>query len=131
MLCFVFDILVCFCVEQNYLMVVHAHLPSMERATERSKYDEERGEVGGFGADNEGKVQIKMKIKHDGEVNRARYMPQNPFQVATKGPAPEVYVFDLTKHPSFPASDSAPAPQFILRGHAAEGYGLAWDPHGK
>ena len=128
--------------EQNYLMIASVYLPDLNKAHSNMKYDEERGEVGGFfnnnssgnsngnGNSNAGKIEIKMKVKHDGEVNRARYMPQNPFWIATKGPSPEVYVFDLTKHPSFPAADSAPAPQHILRGHTAEGYGLAWDPHG-
>ena len=42
-------------------------------------YDEEKQELGGFGhADsNVGKIEIKLKVKHEGEVNRARYMPQN------------------------------------------------------
>jgi hypothetical protein len=38
-------------------------------------YDEERGEVGGFGAAT-GRINIIQQINHDGEVNRARYMPQ-------------------------------------------------------
>jgi len=43
------------------------------------QYDEEKKEVGGFGHANSnvGKIEIKMKVKHEGEVNRARYMPQN------------------------------------------------------
>lgn len=43
-------------------------------------YDEDKKEVGGFGHAsnaNIGKIEIKMKIKHEGEVNRVRYMPQN------------------------------------------------------
>lgn len=39
---------------------------------------------GGYGAGQEGKIEIIQKINHDGEVNRARYMPQNPFIIATK-----------------------------------------------
>ncbi len=38
-------------------------------------YDEERGEVGGFNAAT-GRINIIQQINHDGEVNRARYMPQ-------------------------------------------------------
>jgi histone-binding protein RBBP4 len=43
------------------------------------QYDEERKEVGGFGHAHSavGKIEIKMKVQHEGEVNRARYMPQN------------------------------------------------------
>ena len=39
--------------------------------------------VFGFGA-AAGKVQVIQLINHDGEVNRARYCPQNPFVIATK-----------------------------------------------
>ena len=38
-------------------------------------YDEERGEVGGFGT-SAGRINIVQQINHDGEVNRARYCPQ-------------------------------------------------------
>lgn len=98
-------------------------------------YDEERKEVGGFGHSSSssgnnnntiGKVDYKMKIKHEGEVNRARYMPQNHFMVATRGPDPNVYVFDRSKHPSFPEPGSVFSPQIVCCGHTQEGYGLAW-----
>lgn len=44
------------------------------------QYDEDKKELGGFGHaanSNVGKIEIKMKVKHEGEVNRARFMPQN------------------------------------------------------
>jgi len=90
--------------EQNYLMVASCAIPKNDSLDEAAineagggdkkpaaasagtapvksapKYDEERGEVGGFGHANSnvGKIEIKMKIQHEGEVNRARYMPQN------------------------------------------------------
>jgi hypothetical protein len=40
-----------------------------------------------------------------GEVNRARYMPQNPFVLATKTISADVYVFDYSKHPSKPKGE--------------------------
>mmetsp|Transcript_9583 Transcript_9583/g.13579 ORF Transcript_9583/g.13579 Transcript_9583/m.13579 type:complete len:531 (-) Transcript_9583:854-2446(-) len=102
-------------------------------------YDEDKKEVGGFGHSSSGngsgtasvgKIEIKMKIRHDGEVNRARYMPQNHFMVASRGPNPELYIWDLSKHPSFPPDDTnddgETSPQLILKGHDREGYGLAW-----
>lgn len=97
-------------------------------------YDEERKEVGGFGhatstTNNNGtigKVDYKMKIQHEGEVNRARCMPQNHFVVATRGPGPLVYVFDRSKHPSFPEPNTVFSPQVVCCGHTQEGYGLAW-----
>ena len=58
-------------------------------------------EFGGFGSVS-GKIEIEIKINHEGEVNRARYMPQNPFIIATKTPTSDVLVFDYTKHPPKP-----------------------------
>lgn len=58
-------------------------------------------EFGGFGSVS-GKIEIEIKINHEGEVNRARYMPQNPYIIATKTPSSDVLVFDYTKHPSRP-----------------------------
>ena len=49
-----------------------------------------------------GRIDIEIKINHEGEVNRARYMPQNPCVIATKTPSSDVLVFDYTKHPSKP-----------------------------
>lgn len=60
-------------------------------------------EFGGFGSVS-GKIEIEIKINHEGEVNRARYMPQNPCIIATKTPSSDVLVFDYTKHPSKPGA---------------------------
>ena len=93
-----------------------------------SNYNEEKQELGGYtsGVDRVGKIDIKMKIPHDGEVNRARYMPQNHFVVATRGPSSDVYIWDLSSHSSFPVEGATPNPNVICRGHTGEGYGVAW-----
>ena len=125
--------------EQNYLMVANCVMPTPDDVVEASQnsaaqadYDEEKNEVGGFGHhpnSNVGKIEIKMKVKHEGEVNRARHMPQNHFVVATRGPSSEVYVWDLSKHPSFPTESAPFSPQGVCMGHSKEGYGLVWSPH--
>ena len=114
--------------EQNYLMLGEVHLPLEDTEIDARKYDDERGEAGGF-AGVSSKIEITQRINHEGEVNRARYMPQNPYLIATKSPSPDVYVFDYTKHPSKPKADGAFEPDLVLKGHAKEGYGLAWNPH--
>ncbi|CAN6841312.1 unnamed protein product [Brassica oleracea] len=106
--------------ESNYLMLAQVQLP-----LDDAEYDDERAEFGGFGSAT-GKVQVIQKINHEGELNRARYMPQNPFMIATKTVSAEVYVFDYSKHPSKPALDGACNPDLRLRGHSSEGYGLSW-----
>ncbi|KAI8814597.1 WD40-repeat-containing domain protein [Cladochytrium replicatum] len=112
--------------QPNYIQFVNVVLPAEKEATRR-KYDEERGESGGFGA-GESKVQITQKICHDKEVNRARYMPQNPNIIATRTSFGPVYVFDRTKHPSQPPTDGVCTPDVKLMGHTKEGYGIAWHP---
>jgi histone-binding protein RBBP4 len=133
--------------EQNYLMVATCAMPKEDDVVDptaaasssdpKSKpvpapqYDEEKKEVGGFGHGNSnvGKIEIKMKVKHEGEVNRARYMPQNHFIVASRGPTPEVFIFDLSKHSSFPSESSPFCPQGVCIGHEKEGYAMAWSKH--
>mmetsp|Transcript_48148 Transcript_48148/g.109409 ORF Transcript_48148/g.109409 Transcript_48148/m.109409 type:complete len:355 (+) Transcript_48148:5-1069(+) len=102
-------------------------LPAADAEVDARKYEDEKGELGGFGGVR-GKIDIKIKINHDGEVNRARYMPQNPWVVATKSPSADVLVFDVSKHPSLPAENGVCTPQFRCTGHESEGYGLSWSP---
>jgi len=105
-------------------------------ASTAATYDEEKNEMGGFGnaaagssSAAIGKIEIRMKVKHEGEVNCARYMPQNHFVVASRGPDSDVYVWDLSKHSSFPDENSKPCPQVVCKGHLKEGYGVCWSPH--
>ena len=115
-------------------MATTASTPKPDGAPHLSNYDDERNEVGGFGnaSGSVGKITVRMKVRHEGEVNRARYMPQNHFVVASRGPSPDLYLWDLSKHPSFPdekAGGPSFAPQGVLVGHLKEGYGLCWSPH--
>jgi histone-binding protein RBBP4 len=96
--------------EQNYLMVATVNLPKEETEIDARKYDDERDEVGGFGGvDN--KIEITVKIEHEGEVNRARYMPQNKLIIATKSPFADVCVFDVSRHPSVPTAGAGFRPE--------------------
>ncbi|KAH7728702.1 hypothetical protein AAVH_04013 [Aphelenchoides avenae] len=114
--------------EQNHLVIAKLLLPTDNAQFDASKYDTERGEFGGFGSIT-GKIDVEIKMNHEGEVNRARYMPQNPVLLATKSPSSEVFIFDYTKHPSVPTVDNVCKPQLRLRGHTKEGYGLSWNPN--
>ncbi|KAL7751771.1 Histone acetyltransferase type B subunit 2 [Sorochytrium milnesiophthora] len=111
--------------EQNYLQVATVQLPKVPTALDPHKYDEETREVGGYG-EVSCKINIQQKIPHDGEINRARYMPQKPNLVATKTVSGDVYLFDLTKFPYQPPPNATCNPSLKLKGHTAEGYGLAW-----
>nr|QKY15247.1 nucleosome remodeling factor (CAF1) [Polytomella parva] len=113
--------------EQNYLMIAEVQLPLDESQYDSRQYDEEKNEIGGFGS-SYGKVQVITQINHDGEINRARYMPQERFIIATKTISADVNVFDYSKHPSKPSADGISKPNLVLTGHKKEGYGLAWSP---
>ncbi|KAL5561202.1 hypothetical protein UlMin_030949 [Ulmus minor] len=102
----------------NYLLLADALLPSKET------------EMGVLGDDPNSiipKVEIIQKIRVDGEVNKARSMPQNPSIVGAKTSASEVYVFDCTKQEGKPEGGDCD-PDVRLRGHDKEGYGLSWNP---
>ncbi|KAJ3201969.1 Chromatin assembly complex, subunit 3, partial [Dinochytrium kinnereticum] len=131
--------------EQNYLQIAHVQLPNLDvdEGTAAQKMDEERGgilketfairnlhrckEYGGYGA-TDSKIQVVQKINHDGEVNRARYMPQNPNIIATRTVYGPLYIFDRTRHPSVPTADGVCNPEIKLMGQTKEGYGLSWHP---
>ena len=112
--------------QQNYLQIIAVHMPKEDAVLEA--HDTDTTEYGGHGQ-GECRISTTHRICHDGEVNRARYMPQNPCIIATKAPSGSLYLFDYTKHPSTPpVRDAQCTPDLILAGHTAEGYGLAWSP---
>lgn len=76
-------------------------------------------EIGAYN-DSSPRIKIVQSITHDGEINRARYMPQKPDLIATKTVMGEVYIFDRTKHPSQPTNEDC-NPNITLRGHTKEG----------
>ncbi|KAL9054653.1 MAG: hypothetical protein Q9162_004019 [Coniocarpon cinnabarinum] len=114
----------------NYLQIAHISIPKL--TAKREDYDEERGEFGGFGGGGgkpapEMKFTIAQKIDHPGEINKARYMPQNPDMIATMAPAGRCLIFDRTKHSSQPTGTVSP--DMELEGHTEEGFGLHWNPN--
>jgi len=112
--------------EQNHLLIASVQLPAEDAAIDTTSYDAEKGEFGGFGSVS-GKIDVQIRINHEGEVNRARYMPQNPHIIGTKTPSSDVLIFDYTKHPSVPDPNSGCNPELRLKGHSKEGYGLSWN----
>jgi WD40 repeat protein len=114
--------------EPNHLCLATVRLPTEDTEIDARQYDDERGELGGYGG-KEAKIDVCMWMNHEGEVNRARYCPQNPFLIATKTPKADVLVFDYSKHPSRPGKDDREVrPQVRCKGHEKEGYGIAWSP---
>jgi histone-binding protein RBBP4 len=49
--------------EQNFLMIAHVTLPSPDAEIDAREYDDEKGELGGFGGAR-ARVDVKIKINH-------------------------------------------------------------------
>ncbi|KFD58651.1 hypothetical protein M514_00344 [Trichuris suis] len=122
--------------EPNYLMIASVVVPSVDKR--KGELDEE--EFGTF-ASGDSLLDIDLRINHNGEVNRARFMPQQPHMIATKSPNAEVLLFDTAKLSSlkvnsgsmFKSSSIQGTPnsskaELRLVGHRNEGYGLSWSP---
>ncbi|KAJ1495862.1 histone-binding protein RBBP4 or subunit C of CAF1 complex-domain-containing protein [Baffinella frigidus] len=103
--------------DQNYLMVVRCILPDDGSAEGGMPEERVRG----------ARVEIVKRINHEGEVNRARCMPQRSNMVATKAPSGDVLVFDINAQPDKPSTDGICRPDLKLTGHDKEGYGLSWN----
>lgn len=111
----------------NYLQIAEVKIPHL--IADPKKYDEERGEIGGHEQPKQHlKFDITQKILHPGEVNKARYMWQNPNIIATMCADGKTLIFDRTKHPLNPANETEFKPQIELSKHKQEGYGLHWSP---
>lgn len=118
----------------NYLEIASVQLPNPPKP-EAKDYNEETGEIGGYGSGGKNSVEVKFsitqKIPHPGEVNKARYQPQNPNIIATMCTDGRVLIWDKSKHPLMPAvnKDNTPSPDIELIGHEREGFGMSWSPH--
>ncbi|RDA95741.1 hypothetical protein CP533_5078 [Ophiocordyceps camponoti-saundersi (nom. inval.)] len=114
----------------NYLQIAHVQMPK-NVTPNPDDYDEERGEIGGYGGAGDATIKsdIVQKIEHPGEVNKARYNPHNPDMIATLCIDGRILIFDRTKHPLQPVVPGKINPQMELIGHSQEGFGLSWNPH--
>lgn len=99
-------------------------LPTNNSDVDIRKYDT-NGDSGSLGTIGRGKVEITQRINHEGEVNRARYMPQQTEYIATKSVNGQVLIFKYTDFESIPKTTQC-TPTLRLKGHTQEGYGLCW-----
>lgn len=111
--------------EQDYLIIAKARLPVNEEVMSDVK-ETNKDLITAF-SKLENKIEIETKINHQGEVNKARVMPQeNKYNIiATKTPSGEVHIFDYFKHPPKPVDNTVKA-EIKLLGHSKEGFGLCW-----
>ncbi|KAH3678281.1 hypothetical protein WICMUC_001605 [Wickerhamomyces mucosus] len=72
-----------------------------------------------------GKFQNIQKFLHRGEINKLRYLPQNPNLISSINDKGHVHIFDKTKLPSLPVDDFRF--EMSLQYHKDEGFGLNWN----
>ncbi|KAF2455652.1 WD40-repeat-containing domain protein [Lineolata rhizophorae] len=113
---------------QNYIQIASIEMPNPANPDPK-EYDDQQAEIGGHGnAKKPYTFNVIQKINHPGDINKARYQPQNPNLIATFSSNGNVYVFDRTKHTSQPKPDGEVQFELELAGHQMEGYGLDWSP---
>ena len=76
----------------------------------------------------ENKIEIETKIRHDGEVNKAKASPHQYNIIATQTNKGEIHIFDYYKFPPKPKDDIIPEPTKRLKYHTKIGYALSWSP---
>ena len=115
--------------EPDYLMIAKARLPININLLSDIKDNPyiNKDAINSFSKPENSKIEIETKILHEGEVNKARSMPQkNKYQIiATKTIIGEIHIYDYFKHPPKPL-DNKIKPERKLIGHNKEGYGLSW-----
>lgn len=144
----------------EYVRVGIVDLPNLNTAPKvasslslLNKYDSVLGEFGGYQTSRT-QFKIHQYLDHTGEVNRSRYLPQNPSMVATGSSNGRVYLFDCTKHPLDPRNSTSlaeslaskstadsissinitksmtisnPRPDMIMEAHTNEVSSLSWN----
>ncbi|KAI3386147.1 hypothetical protein SNEBB_010017 [Seison nebaliae] len=118
--------------EQNHLVIANVCLKNTRLI--------DAEDIDSGNCSNSSRVSIELRINHEGEVNRARYMPQNPYIIATKTPKTDVLLFNINDHydsngikkndetttKAYGSNDLC-NPSLRLKGHTKEGYGLSWN----
>ncbi|KAH7649138.1 hypothetical protein FG379_003703 [Cryptosporidium bovis] len=114
--------------EPNYLVIAEVHLCDLE--SNNDLMNNESFAEYSYNPDNSNnscvQFEIKAKLNHPGEVNKAIHMPAHPFIITTRTINGDILIFDYSKHESFP-TDEFCHPQLLLRGHKSEGYAMDWE----
>jgi len=125
--------------EDDYLMIAKARLPYSKIILESSSKDntltkEEKENILKYTNDQlieeyskiDKKLEIETKIRHDGEVNKAKASPIKNNIIATQTNKGEIHIFDYFKFPTKPKDDKIQEPTKRLKYHTKLGYALSW-----
>ena len=90
--------------EQNYVQIIKVKIP-LESSKDTREFNPGLDDqpvapnaTQTLGGPKNDRIQVELQMNHQGEVNRARYMPQSHKIIATKTTSGEVHIFDYFKH---------------------------------
>ncbi|CCH46908.1 putative WD repeat-containing protein [Wickerhamomyces ciferrii] len=105
--------------DTDYLKIASTQLPKSLVDTNGKQQQQEEGPADyqkqGFNA----RLKVNKKFKHQDEVNRARYQPQDPTKIGTINGSGKVFIYDTTLE--------SKEPIFHLEHHTENGYGISWN----
>lgn len=99
--------------DTNYLKVASTQIPLSSSINPEEKSSKKVSS----------RIKITKKFENNFEINRARYMPQDPSIVSTINGAGEIDLYNLSGEKKTAIAHLTP--------HEDNGYGLSWNPHKK
>ncbi|KAF8821152.1 RbAp48 [Cardiosporidium cionae] len=117
--------------EPNYLQMMRMSLPSSTDVVTEKIFSERKDYYGfSFGNENCRKFDIEARYSHEGEINRARYLPQDYRKIATKSISGDVLLYSINERTLSESIEEGYVlgEDLRLTGHTKEGFGLAWNP---
>ena len=125
--------------EDDYLMIAKVRLPISKVVQEcqppdKSLTKEELDNFNNMSNDQliedyskiENKIEIETKIRHDGEVNKAKTNPFTYNIIATQTNNGDINIFNYHKFPPRPKNDQIQEPTRKFKFHTKIGYALSW-----
>ena len=113
--------------DPNYLMIAKVKIPKDNFLISISDYyyaHEKNKKCYSAIGQSSTSIELEKKIMHEGEIIRARYMPQNPNLISTKTQDGEIHIFDINKLYS---STEITKPEIRLVGHNLYGKAMSWN----
>ena len=110
-------------------MIAKVRLPLAQKDSQNQKDFTNFGNNANNNPKQDNKIEVEIKIKHDGDVNKAKSLPFTSKYsiIATQTDKGEIHIFDYFKHPNQPKEENEESkPELKLKGHEKSGFGLDW-----
>ncbi len=105
------------------LEISSIELPNLTKLTNLDNYDSDKQEF--TNNNTPSKLKLLQKIPLEGDLNKARYLPQKPDVIACLADSGPVYIMDRTKHPS--SASGKMKTEIILSHHDKDSFGISWN----